>query len=101
MSGVKAHLLFMNENTQSKQAWWMPAFIIFTRISAWIVFPVVASLFTGKWLDERFGTGQMMFILCMILSFIVSSIAIIKISKGYISNLKEEEIKKNNVNTNK
>lgn len=78
----------------------MPAFIIFTRISAWIVFPIVVSLFTGKWLDERFGTGQKMFILCMVLSFIISSIAIIKISKRYIRNLKEEEMKKNNVNTN-
>lgn len=91
----------MNENTQSKQVWWMPAFIIFTRISAWIVFPVVASLFTGKWLDKRFGTGEMMFILCMVLSFVISSVAIIKISKRYITNLKEEEIKNKNVNTNK
>jgi hypothetical protein len=91
----------MNENTTHKQAWWMPAFMIFTRISGWIVFPVVASLFTGKWLDERFGTGQKMFILCMVLSFIISSVAIIKISKRYIANLKEEEIKQKNVNTNK
>jgi F0F1-type ATP synthase assembly protein I len=87
----------MNQDIKPKQSWWMPALIIFTRISAWIVFPVIAALFIGKRLDEYFQTGQIMFIICMVLSFVVSSIAIIKISKSYIKNL-EQEAKQKNVN---
>lgn len=84
----------MNENMKSKNAWWMPALIIFSRISAWIVFPVIISLFFGKKLDIYFNTGQTMFILCMVLAFIISAFAIIKISKSYIKKL-EEEAKQN------
>lgn len=89
-------LLFMNENTKKDRAWWMPAVVIFTRISAWIVFPVIVALFAGKRLDSYFNTGQIIFILCMILSFVVSAVAIIKISKSYINNLEEEARKNQN-----
>jgi F0F1-type ATP synthase assembly protein I len=91
----------MNQDIKNKQAWWMPAVIIFTRISAWIVFPVIIALFIGKGLDTYFSTGQTLFIVCMILSFIVSATAIIKISKSYIKKLEEEtrnKLEQNNVN---
>ena len=75
----------------NKEPWWQPAMLVFARVSAWIVAPVLIGTFLGRWLDDRYNTEPWFFLGCVFVAFAVSMIALIK-------NVKEEykKIEKNN-----
>lgn len=56
---------------------------VFTNISAWIVGPVLVSLFVGKYLDRKFNSSPWILGVALALSFTVSMIAIVKIAAKY------------------
>ena len=63
---------------------------IFARISAWIVGPVLVSLFIGKYLDTKLGTTPWILGVGLTMSFTVSMIAIVKIAKKYDKDVLKE-----------
>jgi F0F1-type ATP synthase assembly protein I len=63
---------------------------IFARISAWIIGPVLVSLFVGKYLDKKFGTAPWILGVGLALSFTVSMVAIVKIAKKYDTKILKE-----------
>ena len=81
------------ENNDKKESKLRIEYIrIFTRISAWIIGPVLVSAFVGKYLDKKFGTAPWILGVGLALSFTVSMIAIVKIAKKYDTEvLKEKE----------
>lgn len=94
----------MNKSQKDKKnnakAWWQPALMIFARMSGWIFFPILAGIFIGKWLDEKYGTAPWLFLLVLGLSFFISLAGLIKISVEEMKKIeKEEEDKKNNKDT--
>lgn len=89
----------MKENISTKQAWWMPAVVLFIRMSFWIAGPIVIALFVGKYFDKRFNSEPKIFILSTAIAFLISVISIVRISKKYIEKL-EKEAREKNVNNN-
>jgi F0F1-type ATP synthase assembly protein I len=74
--------------------WWRLAFEIFSEISTWIVIPIIFAVILGKYLDNRYGTRPLIFISCVILSFIISSYGLVKSMKEYTKKITENEGKK-------
>ena len=67
----------MGENN-SKQAWWQPALILFAKFSGWIVIPVIAGVFIGKWFDNRYDTDPWLFLVSVGFAFLISIFGLIK-----------------------
>jgi F0F1-type ATP synthase assembly protein I len=72
------------DNSNKKPSMWNSEYIkVFTNISAWIVGPVLVSIFIGKYLDKKFGTAPWILGVSLALSFTISMIAIVKIASKY------------------
>lgn len=84
----------LNSKGGEKKAWWQPALIIFARMSGWIIFPVLAGLFFGKWLDDKLGTDPWFFLLIIGLAFAVSVVGLVKTAKEELRKTDEEDTQK-------
>lgn len=88
----------MQENKKDKNEVRRMAILLFSRITSWIAFPVIFGVFVGKYLDQRYGTGNFWLLTVVGFSFLISMVAIIKeTNKGYKKILE----KSNNGKTNK
>lgn len=82
------------ENNDIQAAWWQPALVLFIKLSGWIVGPIVAALFFGKWLDRKCNSAPWFFLFCVGTAFIFSSIGIVKQSKATMKKIIENEKRK-------
>lgn len=91
-------LFFVDENEQklNKSAWWKPGIEIFSRVSGWIVAPIIVALVIGKSLDTYFGTQPWIFLTFAALGFLFSCVGIVHVIKDYMKKLKEIEQKNSN-----
>ncbi len=83
-------------NNQGKGGpWWREAAFLFSEISAWIVFPIVAALVAGKALDAKYGTSPWLFITMAAFGFLITAYGIVRSVKKYssISKIKKEDWK--------
>ena len=62
---------------------WVAGIEVFSRISSWIVVPVVLALVGGKMLDRKFGTAPIIFLVLTGLGFLVTCYGIVKIARDY------------------
>lgn len=87
----------LDNQSQNKQStiWWQPAFVIFTQVSGWIAGPIILALFLGKWLDNKYQTSPWLFLTCIGLAFLVSSVGIVRITLDYLKKI-ETEVKQKN-----
>lgn len=60
-------------------SWWQRGLQLFLRLSAWIVFPIIAAVAIGKYLDRLFDTTPWLFLVCVIAAFTLSITMIIRI----------------------
>ncbi len=74
---------------------WHDALMAFARMSSWIGFPVIISLFLGKWLDQKFNTTPFIFIGLTCLAFIVSMIGLVREGMKYMKQVEKENGKHN------
>ena len=58
--------------------WWQPALLMFSRMSGWIVGPIILAIFLGKWLDRKYGTEPWLFLACVGLAFVISMVGLVK-----------------------
>ncbi|MBF0443223.1 MAG: AtpZ/AtpI family protein [Oligoflexales bacterium] len=63
---------------------------VFTRISVWIVSPVIFSLVLGKYLDNRYHTTPWILSVLLAISFTVSMAMIVKIAGEYMKDEKKD-----------
>ena len=66
------------QNKSNGPAWWQPAVIMFTKLSAWIAAPVVIALFLGKWLDKKYNSEPWLLLICVGAAFVISVIGLVK-----------------------
>jgi len=59
------------------EAWWQPALILFARLSAWIVMPILIGIYIGKWLDKKYNSEPWLFLGSVGVAFIISMFALI------------------------
>ena len=57
---------------------WAKALKMFYTISAWIVIPIVFSLFLGNWLDEKYQTGDFFTLTSVAIAFIITCVGIVR-----------------------
>jgi len=77
------------KKTENKQAWWQPALQFFAQIAGWIVFPILAAIFLGSWLDQRWGTGQKWYFILISVSFVLTIIGLLINTRKALKNMEE------------
>lgn len=86
---------------QIEKPWWSDALNIFSKITAWVAVPVVVALLVGKYLDGRWGSKPWAFLTLTGIAFIISIIAIGKISLQYIKEIETLKTDKKDGDTRK
>ncbi len=74
-------------NEPKKKIDWKPAFEIFTRVSSWVVVPIILALVVGEELDTHFGTKPWVFLSLTIFGFFISSYGIVRVVTKYIKEI--------------
>lgn len=82
-----------NEKNIEKTAWWQPALVMFGKLSAWIVAPVLVGAFVGNWLDKEYGTEPWLFLTATGFSFLISMVGLIIETKKEIRRIERENKK--------
>ncbi len=83
-----------NRSGLLKEPWWQEAVSLFTRISGWVILPLIVGFSLGRWLDQRYGSGQKWFFISLAAAFVISTIGmILQVKKEYgkIASLKSEK----------
>lgn len=93
----------MSENTpprkkeedreEDKRAWWQPAVLMFAKMSGWIIFPVIAGVFLGKWVDTKFNAEPWGSLGVILMAFFISIYGLVRTA--------QKEYKKIDKNNNK
>lgn len=84
------------ENNKQENPWWQPGMLLFGRLSGWIAGPIIAALFVGKWLDNKYNSKPWIFLASVGIAFIISSVGIVKEAKVMMNKIIEnEKLKKN------
>jgi F0F1-type ATP synthase assembly protein I len=88
------------DKDKNKELWYKPAIMMFANISGWIAGPIILALFLGKYLDNKYHSGQWFFIGLTVLAFFISIGGIWRILKKYIDSInaeiEEKKSQKNN-----
>lgn len=79
---------------QKRDYWWSHGLRMFAEASGWIAVPVVAALFIGRWLDDKYQSAPLYFLGLTIFAFIISSIGIGLIGVKYMKQIEKEEAAK-------
>ncbi len=86
-----------NRRFQNQKAWWQPAVIMFLRFSSWIFAPILIAVFIGKWLDKKYDTEPVLFLVTVGFAFLISIFGLVKnVKKEYGKIEKEIQEKKKN-----
>ncbi len=94
-------LFFMTEEKEKNQVWWYPAVAAFSRVSAWIIGPVIAALIIGKFLDRTFHTEPWIFIGFTAFAFFVSMFKLVQEASLQIKNIGNQSPTDNKEKTKK
>ncbi|MCX6792563.1 MAG: AtpZ/AtpI family protein [Candidatus Falkowbacteria bacterium] len=62
--------------------WWQEPLNIFSRLSGWVILPLIVGVFLGRWLDRRYNSGSKWFLIVIGIAFIVSMIGLIVQAKS-------------------
>lgn len=73
----------MENNNKSEPSIKSEYWKVFTKVSAWIVIPVLISAFIGNYLDRKLDSAPWILGVALAVSFTVSMIAIVKIATKY------------------
>lgn len=83
-----------DKNDNLKEVWWQPAIHLFAQVSAWIVLPIIAALFLGRWLDERFAKEPIFLISCVAIAFAVTCFGLVRETVRAAKKMEEEAVTK-------
>ena len=61
----------------------------FVEMSGWIAFPVIAALFIGRALDNKYDTGYLYFLSLTALAFIISCVGIGLVGARYLKQINQ------------
>ncbi|MBI2630853.1 AtpZ/AtpI family protein [Candidatus Nomurabacteria bacterium] len=75
----------------NKGPWWKEGVKLMSDVSTWIVVPIVGALVFGKYMDGRFGTEPVIFLVLAGFGFLVTGYGIFKIVRDYMKKLKKTE----------
>ena len=65
--------------------------MLFTKLSGWILGPVILGVILGKWLDRKYGTEPWLFLVTVGLAFFLSMFGIVRDSLREMKRIEREE----------
>lgn len=65
--------------------------ILFTKLSGWILGPVILGVIVGKWLDKKYNTEPWLFLATVGIAFFLSMFGIVKDSLREMRRIEKEE----------
>ncbi|MCK9581874.1 MAG: AtpZ/AtpI family protein [Methanoregula sp.] len=65
-------------NSTKETPFWQPALLMFSRLSGWIIGPIILGIFIGKWLDNKYDTAPWLFLASVGVAFIISMIGLVR-----------------------
>ncbi|MFH1326233.1 MAG: AtpZ/AtpI family protein [Candidatus Falkowbacteria bacterium] len=80
-----------NINKKIDTSFWQPSLLMFSRMSGWVVGPVVLAIFLGKWLDKRHDTEPWLFLGTVGLAFVISIVGLVKDALREMEKLSKED----------
>jgi F0F1-type ATP synthase assembly protein I len=78
------------DKKKPEKAWWEPAMSVFAEVTGWIVAPIVAALFLGRYLDEKHNSAPWYYLTLTGIAFIISCIGIVIVAGKYIRQIDKE-----------
>jgi len=63
---------------KSVAAWWQPAVGLCIELGGWVAGPVIAAMFIGRWLDDRYASAPLWYFTAVGVAFIISTVGIAK-----------------------
>ena len=84
------------EKTKIEAPWWRDGVIIFARVSAYIALPIIMASYIGKYLDQKYDTGNLLFLVLIIVAFLSTIYLIWKEMKIYKRKMDKEDKNKFN-----
>lgn len=82
------------EKTTINTPWWREGLIIFTKVSAYIAVPIIIASFIGKYLDQKYNTGNLLFLFLVAIAFLTTIYLIWKEMKIYKKKIEKQEEEK-------
>lgn len=73
----------MDNNIKKEDPWWRDGLIVFTRVSAYIAMPIILASIIGKYFDNKYNTGNLIFFIAISFAFISTIYLIWKEAKIY------------------
>jgi len=83
-----------DKDEKSDKAWWQPAMTVFAEVTGWIVVPIVAALFLGRYLDEKNDSSPWYYLGLTSVAFVISCIGIVIVASKYIRQIERENKEK-------
>ena len=80
-----------DKNNQDEKYWWSAGLALFSRLSAWIIGPILLAIFIGKKLDAKFESEPWLFLLSVGVAFVISISAMVRIGLREFSEKKENK----------
>lgn len=84
-----------------EKPWWQPAIFMFFKLSGWIAIPIIIGAFLGKWLDKKYDSEPLLFLVSTGAAFIVSMFGLIKNTMEEFKKIEKENQKKQEVKDKK
>jgi F0F1-type ATP synthase assembly protein I len=72
---------------RGNKQYWREGLMAFARMSGWVVGPVLAGIFLGKWIDARFHSAPYALFSSIALAFLASCLGIMKEAFRYLKTI--------------
>ncbi|MDD5043355.1 MAG: AtpZ/AtpI family protein [Patescibacteria group bacterium] len=82
-----------NKKPVNETAWWQPHLVLFFELSGWIVVPIIAAVYLGRWLDVRYNSEPWLFLVSVGVAFVISMFGIVSKTIKSMNKITEENKK--------
>jgi F0F1-type ATP synthase assembly protein I len=83
-----------DQKEKRDNTYWQAGLSLFVQISGWLVAPLVAALFLGNWLDQKFNTKPWWLFICLGVAFVITIFGLIRETLKFSKKIEEEARKK-------
>lgn len=84
----------IHKEKETQVPFWQPGLLMFSRMSGWIIGPVVLAILLGKWLDRRYDTEPWLFLATVAIAFVISMVGLVKDALKEIDKLNKSDKEK-------
>lgn len=78
-------------NKDIQKPWWRDGVIVFTKVSVYIAVPVIVASYVGEYLDKKYNTGNLLFLVLVGIAFLTTIYLIWREMKIYKKKIEREE----------